>query len=161
MKDRKKRTIHYVPLIKSYWFSETHGSLCVRGGAPNDAGCLSSACRLTGTCRSWVHNAEQTLFNLLTFMRFMQENTKSLAVTSQTDLRSITNKWSRGKLTKKKGRDHRGVISTYRNIEMIQWLFLEWWMKGKYINYQDTKLISETYWLHSLNLLCIRHLHHM
>lgn len=143
-------------LIKSYWFSETHGSLCVRGGTPNDAGCLSSACRLISVCRSWAQNAKQTLFNLLTFMRFLQENTKSLAVTSQTDLRSITKKWSRGKLMKGRGRDQ-GVISTYRNIEMsmIQW------MKGEYIIQQDKKLVSETYWLHSLNLLCIKYIHHM
>lgn len=156
MKDRKKNT-----LIKSYWFSETHGSLCLKGGTLNGEGCLSSACRLIGTSRSWVHNAEWTLFNLLTFMRFLQDNTKSLAVTSQRDLRSITNKQSREIMTKKRGRDHQGAISTYRNRDEYDTLFLEWSMKGEDIIQQDTKLISETYWLHSLNLLCMKHIYHM
>lgn len=48
-------------------------------------------------------------------MRFLQDNMKSLTVTSQTNLRSITNKWEREITTKKRGKDHPGVIITYRN----------------------------------------------
>lgn len=55
---------------------------------------------------------------------------KSLAVTSQTDFRSITNKWSRGKLMKKRGRDHQGVISTYRNREMN--MIQDWFWNGEW-----------------------------
>lgn len=86
-------------------------------------GYLSSACSLrmlsqTGTSRSAVHNEEQKLFDSLTFMKFLQENSKFLTAMPQTNLRSINKKWERETTKEEEAKIIEKSLDLHRNKEM-------------------------------------------
>lgn len=144
--EQQKKSKPFWTHKKSYWSRETLDSLCVGGGTPSDAGWHSLAVlSRTGTSLSWVPNIKQKLFNPLTFIRFLQKCVKSLTVMSQTDSRSITNKWERETMTNKK----RGpLVLAEIEMSMSRWILLmAWSMKGEGITHKDTKLVSRLHWL--------------